>query len=63
MVKNLMPRFFERCRVVTHGGVEKGQLLLVIAKVMGPRGGFDHADATILRDATQQRVIREKLIS
>ena len=48
MVKNLMPRFFERCGVVTHGGEKKGQLLLVIAKVMGPRGRFDHADATIL---------------
>ena len=48
MVEYLVSLFFEKCGVVTHGGGEEGQLLLVIAEVMGARGGLDHADATML---------------
>ena len=48
--------------MVTHGGVQKGELLLMITKMTCSRGGLNHPDETILGRGGQQGMLGQKLI-
>jgi hypothetical protein len=62
-VKDAVASLFQGGGVVTHGGIEKGELLLVVAKVSGPGGGFDHAHHGVLGGRGEQGMAGEKLIA
>ena len=49
--------------MMSHGRVEQGELLLVVADVASPGGGLDHADESILGRGAEERVIGEELIA
>lgn len=48
---------------MAHGGVEQGQLLLVVTQVGASGGGFDHTDKKIGSGGGEEGVAGEKLIS
>ena len=62
-VKDPVAALFQEGRMVSHGGVEQGQLLLVVAKVSGPGGGFDHTHHGILGWRGEQGMLGKKLIA
>ena len=63
MIESSIFPFFQIGGVVPHGGVEKGELLLVVAK-MGPAGGrLDHSDEEIRFGGGKEGVGREKLVA
>ena len=63
VVEHPMAGLFERHGVVAHGGVEEGELLLVVAQAAGPGGRFDHGHPAVGLRPPQQRVLREQLVS
>ena len=48
---------------MSHGGVEQGQLLLVVTQVGASGGGFDHADEKIWGWGGEEGVAGDKLVS
>lgn len=62
MVKDAVAVRFQGRRVVAHGRVKQGELLLVVTEVPGPWGRLDHPDQPILGRGRKQGMIGKELI-
>ena len=62
MIESAIFPFLQIGGVVPHGGVEKGELLLVVAKVGSAGGRLDHSDEEVGGWGGKKGMGRKKLV-